>query len=48
MQCAKCGHWYSDSFQIEAIEQWGKCVGCDHVELDVQEEEGINREEIYD
>ncbi len=44
MYCYDCGQNYTDRPNIEAIEDFGKCLGCDHIEGEIILNQG---EELY-
>jgi hypothetical protein len=32
MECPRCHDHFNDGPNIEAIQEWGECLGCDHIE----------------
>lgn len=38
MNCPKCGQSVLSALDVEAIEDWGYCLGCDHIEGETKAE----------
>ena len=39
MNCPKCGQFVLSALDMDAVEDWGCCLGCDHIEGEANEAE---------